>query len=203
MTNYNFVQIDTNKFNIDHDKLINFYFNIKNKKNLIKPIRKKIDSIDITNLSNNITKFNQIIDKIYYLINQNKSTKNIKNYIKNNFNTKNNLQTNIVYQIIKNTKQNYGNKKGGYIILDILGLIPILGLPIDILNTVLSLSSGNYFDALLSLAAAVPIAGTLPGLGKIGFKILKKIFGFSSIFGLLPGSNNQNDDDEDYDDEDE
>ena len=202
MTNYNFVQIDSNKINIDHHKLMNFYLSIKNKKNLIKPIRKKIESIDITNLSNNITKFNKIIDKTYYLINEKKSTKNIKNYIKNNFNTKNNLQTNIIYQIIKNTKQNFDNKKGGYIILDILGLIPILGLPIDLLNVVLSLSGGNYFDALLSLAAAVPAVGTLPGLGKIGFKVFKKIFGFSSIFSFLPGANNEDENEDYYEDED-
>ena len=181
---------------------MNFYLSIKNKKNLIKPIRKKIESIDITNLSNNITKFNKIIDKTYYLINEKKSTKNIKNYIKNNFNTKNNLQTNIIYQIIKNTKQNFDNKKGGYIILDILGLIPILGLPIDLLNVVLSLSGGNYFDALLSLAAAVPAVGTLPGLGKIGFKVFKKIFGFSSIFSFLPGANNEDENEDYYEDED-
>ena len=202
MTDYNFILIDNNKFNIDHPKLMNIYSNIKNKKNLIKPIRKKINSVNITNLSHNITKFNNIINKIYNSIDKKKPQK-VKKIIKKTFNTKNYLQNEITYEIIKNIKQNYNNQKGGYIILDFLGLIPILGLPIDILNGILSLSSGNYFDALLSFAAAVPAVGTLPGLGKIGFKIFKKMFGFTSILdtvlSFMPSIDQDEDEDEDED----
>lgn len=211
MDNDNFINIDKNKFNLDQSKLLKTYFSIKNKKNLIKPLRKKINKINSNNLINNINKFNQSMNHILITFNY-KNKQKIKKLIKHHFKTSN-IQTNIIYQIIKNFKQKYdNNQQGGYIILDILGLIPIIGIPFDILSTILSLSEGDYFTTIVSAAAVVPGLGTFPGIGKIGIKFIKT---FGSVFSLvgtassfIPGMSAEDeeyaeeyDEDEEYDDE--
>ena len=187
--------IFNNKLNINHDKLMNTYFTIKNKKNLIKPLRKKFNIIDPIQLSNNINKFNKIINNVHYYLKQNNLSK-IKKIIKNNFNINNNTQAKIALQTIKNISNI--NQKGGFIFLDIIGLIPAVGLPFDVISTIISLSQGDFFVTLLSAGAVIPGIGTFPGIGKIGVKLLKTFSNFSSF---LP-ANTEDDDDEDYDDED-
>lgn len=207
MTDYNFISTNDNKFLLDQTKLINIYYEFKNNKNLIKPLKKKLKKININDLSNNIIQFNIIMDKIWPSFNKNNSNKT-KKLIKKYFKTHNNLQNNIIYETLKNFKQNNNiNQKGGYIILDILGLIPIIGIPFDILSTILSLSEGDYLTAIISFGAIVPGLGTFPGVGKIGIKAFKTFFNVSSLFGtftsLLPGSNDDYDDEEYYDDDDD
>ena len=61
--------------------------------------------------------------------------------------------------------------------LDVAGLAPVVGLPADVLNAAISTARGNYTDAALSMAAAVPVLGTAAGAGKIigkGAKVLSK-----------------------------
>ena len=204
MTDYNFILIDNNKFNFHNSKLMDIYFSIKNKNKLIKPLKIKINKINSNNLYNNINLFNQ---KINYLLSKydHKNYSKIKKLIKHNLNITNNIQTNIVLQIIKNIKNNYNYQTGGFIILDILGLIPAIGIPFDIISTIISLAQGDFFTALLSAAAIVPGLGTFPGIGKIGFKLLKTFSNFSSMFSsvssFLPGDNNEYEEyDEDFDD---
>ena len=50
--------------------------------------------------------------------------------------------------------------------LDVAGLAPVVGLPADLLNAGISAARGNYTDAALSLAAAVPVIGNAVGAGK-------------------------------------
>jgi hypothetical protein len=54
--------------------------------------------------------------------------------------------------------------------LDLIGLIPVAGEAADIISGTISLARGNYGDAALSFASAIPIAGTFIG----GAKIIKK-----------------------------
>ena len=57
--------------------------------------------------------------------------------------------------------------------LDVAGLAPVVGLPADVLNAGISAARGNYTDAALSMAAAVPVLGTAAGAGKIANRLNK------------------------------
>jgi hypothetical protein len=210
MTDYNFISANDKKFHLDQNKIINIYYEFKNNKKLIKPLKKKIKKINITDLSNNIIKFNLIMNKIWPSFNKNNTNKT-KKLIKKYFKINNKIKINIIYKIFKNFKQNNNiNQNGGFIILDILGLVPIIGIPFDILSTILSLAEGDFFVAIISLLAIVPGLGTFPGIGKIGIKIFKTFFNVSSFFDItsfLPGSDVEDevfdeDFDEDYIDDD-
>ena len=61
--------------------------------------------------------------------------------------------------------------------LDVAGLAPVVGLPADVLNAGISVARGNYADAALSVAAAVPVLGTAAGAGKIAGKAAKAMSG--------------------------
>jgi hypothetical protein len=52
-------------------------------------------------------------------------------------------------------------------LLDVVGLIPGLGSPADILNGLISVGRGDFFGAALSFLGAVPVAGEAATLGKI------------------------------------
>ncbi len=52
--------------------------------------------------------------------------------------------------------------------LDVAGLLPGIGFGADLLNAGISAARQNYVAAGISLAAALPLAGDLLGLGKIG-----------------------------------
>ncbi len=59
--------------------------------------------------------------------------------------------------------------------LDIAGLIPILGEPLDILNAGISLGRGNVGDAMLSIAATNPVGGQAATGAKLIGKASKAI----------------------------
>jgi RHS repeat-associated protein len=61
--------------------------------------------------------------------------------------------------------------------LDAAGLTPGVGLPADLLNAGISYARGNYADAALSMAAAVPIGGTVAGAGKLASRAGKVLRG--------------------------
>lgn len=52
-------------------------------------------------------------------------------------------------------------------LLDVVGLVPALGAPADILNGLISAGRGDFFGAALSFLGAVPIAGEAATVGKI------------------------------------
>ena len=51
--------------------------------------------------------------------------------------------------------------------LDVAGLAPVVGILADLTNAGISTARGNYADAALSMAAAIPIVGTAAGAGKL------------------------------------
>jgi hypothetical protein len=57
--------------------------------------------------------------------------------------------------------------------LTALGLTPALGVVPDIANTVISAARGNFVDAGVNLASAVPVAGQAVGATKLGMKAVK------------------------------
>jgi len=45
MTDYNFISADDKKFHLDQTKLIDIYYQFKNNKKLIKPLKKKLKKL--------------------------------------------------------------------------------------------------------------------------------------------------------------
>ena len=60
-----------------------------------------------------------------------------------------------------------------HLTLDILGMIPVAGVPFDIANSIIYAARGDSFNAVLTLAAAVPIAGMAAPLAKWSVKAAK------------------------------
>ena len=56
--------------------------------------------------------------------------------------------------------------------LDVIGMIPIVGEPVDLINAGISGARGDYVGAALSLASMIPIAGNISGAGKIGRRLV-------------------------------
>ncbi len=72
--------------------------------------------------------------------------------------------------------------------LDIVGLVPAFGEIADIANGCISLARGNYADAALSFAAAVPFVGAAATAGKIAKKVKKgvdKAKGQEGVYDLI------------------
>ena len=59
--------------------------------------------------------------------------------------------------------------------LDVAGLAPVVGILADGLNAGISTARGNYADAALSMAAAIPIVGTAAGAAKLTYKGTKAL----------------------------
>jgi hypothetical protein len=59
--------------------------------------------------------------------------------------------------------------------LDLIGLIPVFGEAADIISGTISLARGNYGDAALSFASAIPLAGSVIGGAKIVKKAIKTV----------------------------
>ena len=59
-------------------------------------------------------------------------------------------------------------------VLDVMGMIPVVGSVADGTNAVISLARGKYEEAALSTLAMIPIVGDAAGAAKIG-KNLSKI----------------------------
>jgi RHS repeat-associated protein len=58
--------------------------------------------------------------------------------------------------------------------LDIGGMIPGIGEPLDLINSGISLARGDYAGAALSMAAAVPLLGEIAGAAKIGNRAVRE-----------------------------
>lgn len=72
--------------------------------------------------------------------------------------------------------------------LDFVGLIPVVGEAADIISGTISLARGNYGDAALSFASAIPVIGTALGAGKLakkGAKILGKLEDQKGVYDLM------------------
>jgi hypothetical protein len=57
------------------------------------------------------------------------------------------------------------------LMLDIVGMLPGAGEPADLANAAISAGRGQKLDAVVGVAAMVPIAGALPGIGKALWRI--------------------------------
>ena len=55
--------------------------------------------------------------------------------------------------------------------LDVLGTVPVVGILFDVANVVVSAARGNYGEAALSAAAALPFIGLAAGVGKVATKV--------------------------------
>lgn len=72
--------------------------------------------------------------------------------------------------------------------LDLIGLIPVAGEAADIISGTISLARGNYGDAALSFASAIPLVGSVIGGAKIikkTVKILDKIEDNKGVYDLV------------------
>jgi RHS repeat-associated protein len=77
--------------------------------------------------------------------------------------------------------------------LDLGGMIPGIGEPLDLINSGISLARGDYAGAALSMAAAVPLAGELAGAAKLARRThtadqvaLKELVDEATHFGRKP-----------------
>ncbi|WP_396157630.1 hypothetical protein [Flavobacterium sp.] len=69
--------------------------------------------------------------------------------------------------------------------IDMIGMIPIAGDAADIINCTISLARGNYADAALSFASAIPVAGVFVGSAKILKKIAKTAEDEKGVYDLV------------------
>jgi hypothetical protein len=67
----------------------------------------------------------------------------------------------------------FGFWDGAQFVLDIAGMVPGLGEPLDLVNAGISLARGNYADAALSAGSAIPFAGWGASLAKVARKVEK------------------------------
>lgn len=64
--------------------------------------------------------------------------------------------------------------------LDVVGMVPIIGEPIDLINAGISYGRGNYVEGSLSLAATIPFIGVGATVSKVGygsFSSFKRAYG--------------------------
>lgn len=69
-----------------------------------------------------------------------------------------------------------------HLLLDVAGMVPVIGEFADATNTVLYLGKGQYGNAALSGAAMVPFAGNFVTGGKLGVKVSGKLPGAKEAF---------------------
>lgn len=65
----------------------------------------------------------------------------------------------------------------GHTALDVVGLIPVVGEAADLINALWYLAEGNYVDAAISAASAIPLAGYGATAVKVGRKTYKALDG--------------------------
>ncbi|MEZ0612202.1 type VI secretion system tube protein TssD [Fibrella sp. WM1] len=58
-------------------------------------------------------------------------------------------------------------------VLDVVGMIPVIGEVADLANAAIYASEGRYGEAALSAASAIPVAGNFVGAAKLGRRALK------------------------------
>lgn len=63
----------------------------------------------------------------------------------------------------------------GHSVLDVVGLVPVIGEPADAANAAWYTAEGDYTNAALSAAAMVPIAGWVATGGKLGIRGVKAV----------------------------
>ena len=167
------------------------------------PDKKIISKLEFIN---RIKKFNFFIKEIskfiYYNNDENSSIKFIKQLM-----TLTEDESKILYKIfklinsnIKEIKKNNYIKKqhGGFLdsicpsailITDIGGMLPGLGIGVDIIGVILSLVCGDYFGAGLGLVSIIPIVGWASG----GVEIIR---GVLKLTGFLSDDKENEDDDD-------
>ena len=72
--------------------------------------------------------------------------------------------------------------------LDVIGLIPVAGEIADVISGTISLARGNYADAAMSFASAIPIVGSFIGGAKIvkkAVKIVDKLEDNRGVYDLV------------------
>ncbi len=65
----------------------------------------------------------------------------------------------------------------GHLALDVVGLVPVVGEAADLINAGWYAAEGDYLNAGLSLAAAIPVAGWISTGGKLGYKAVTSLDG--------------------------
>jgi len=73
----------------------------------------------------------------------------------------------------------------GQAALGVAGMTPLIGFPADLVNSAWSAGRGNYGDAALNLAAAVPGAGLAVGGANLTNKAIKAIKGVKAVKNVL------------------
>jgi hypothetical protein len=71
---------------------------------------------------------------------------------------------------------------GGFVhtVLDFGGMVPVLGAVPDLLNSGIYAAEGNYLEAGISAAAAIPFAGDAVGAGRLAIKYGDDVLGAAS-----------------------
>ncbi|MGI5505356.1 polymorphic toxin-type HINT domain-containing protein [Lentzea sp. CA-135723] len=94
------------------------------------------------------------------------------------------------WEWVENKVSNLDWSEVGHTILDVVGMIPVVGEIADGINAVWYLAEGDYVNAALSAAALVPFAGAAATAGKLIGKGLQK-YGdeVASAVGCLRGRN--------------
>ena len=72
--------------------------------------------------------------------------------------------------------------------LDVIGLIPVAGEIADVISGTISLARGNYADAAMSFASAIPLVGSFIGGAKIikkATKIINKLEDNKGVYDLV------------------
>jgi YD repeat-containing protein len=66
-----------------------------------------------------------------------------------------------------------GFMEGLHTVLDVVGMIPVIGEAADLVNAGLYVAQGRYGEAALAAASAIPLAGNVVGAAKLGRRALK------------------------------
>lgn len=61
----------------------------------------------------------------------------------------------------------------GHVVLDVLGMVPVIGEPADLVNGVWYYAEGNVIDGSLSIVALVPLGGQAATAGKWGRRVYR------------------------------
>jgi hypothetical protein len=79
--------------------------------------------------------------------------------------------------------KNFGNAvlDGAQFVLDIAGMVPVLGAIPDLVNAGISALRGNWGDASVSLFSAIPGIGDVAGATKIGAKVVGAVATLSQV----------------------
>jgi len=160
--------------------------------------------ISKTEFVNRLNKFNMYIKEISKYIIFNNNTASI-NFISKLMNIPNN-ESKILLKVIKLVNTNLNEIKnndvfkkkqlGGFLdscntlilVSDIAGMLPAVGIPIDIGGVILSIVCGDYFGAGLGLISIIPVLGWLSG----GVEIVRGILKLTGVLSSDDKTDNDN-----------